>query len=79
VVGVGNEISSDETVDKSEHCVLHGADSIKMPSVTNGMFWSVNCVRDIGAHYPEKIHISLNTNRGNTASQSSTWGKHNRF
>jgi hypothetical protein len=79
VVGVGNEITSDETVHESKHRVLHGADSIEMPAVTNGMFWSVNCVRDIGAHDPEKINISLNTNGRNPSSQSGTWGKQNRF
>jgi hypothetical protein len=59
VVGVGNKISSDETVDESKHRVLHGADSIKMPAVTNGMFRSVYCVRGIGAHDPEKINVSF--------------------
>ena len=54
MISVGNKIACNKTMHQSKHRVLDGADGIKMPAMTDSMFWSINCMWEVGAHDPEK-------------------------
>ena len=58
--GIRNVIPRNKTVDKAEHGVLNGTDGIEMPTMTDCMLWTINCMWLIGAHDPKKVDVSSN-------------------
>jgi hypothetical protein len=54
VLGICDEVPRNETMHKSEHGVLDGANGIEMPTVTNRMLRTVHGMWLIGAHDAKK-------------------------
>ena len=62
MVSVCNEVASDKAVDQAKHGVLHGANGVKVPTMTNRMLRCVDGMWKIGAHDSKKSKHDTKSN-----------------